>query len=204
VAVKLFKGAITSDGLPACELAACINAGSHPNLIPVLGEIIDHPDGVHGCVMALIDPAFGNLAGPPSLDSCTRDIYAAEKRFTFDALLRLAGGIASAAQQLHRRGISHGDLYAHNILHTDDGDALLGDFGAASFFTPDSAHAAALQRLEVRAFGLLLGELMARCDDDTSRLAHLQRDCGAPAVRRDCRAIGGPAPALTRHCRAGS
>ena len=177
VAVKLFKGAITSDGLPACELAACISAGSHPNLIPVLGEIIDHPDGVHGCVMALIDPAFGNLAGPPSLDSCTRDIYAADKRFTFAALLRMAGGIASAAQQLHRRGISHGDLYAHNILHTRDGDALLGDFGAASFFTPDSAHAAALQWLEVRAFGLLLGELMARCDDDASGLEQLQRDC---------------------------
>ncbi|MDQ2820029.1 MAG: leucine-rich repeat-containing serine/threonine-protein kinase [Pseudomonadota bacterium] len=177
VAVKLFKGAITSDGLPACELAACIGAGSHPNLIPVLGEISDHPDGVHGCVMALIDPAFGNLAGPPSLNSCTRDIYAADKCFSLAALLRLIGGIAAAAQHLHSRGIMHGDLYAHNILHTGEGDALLGDFGAASFFTPDSAHAAALQRLEVRAFGVLLGELMARCDDDTSSLVPLQRDC---------------------------
>lgn len=177
VAVKLFKGAITSDGLPASELAACIGAGNHPNLIPVLGEITDHPAGVHGCVMALIDPAFGNLAGPPSLDSCTRDIYPLEKRFSLDAVLRLARGIASAARQLHRRGINHGDLYAHNILHTSDGDALLGDFGAASMYDIHAPHAAALQRLEVRGFGVLLGELMARCDGDASSLAQLQRDC---------------------------
>jgi hypothetical protein len=183
VAVKLFKGAITSDGLPACELAACIGAGLQPNLIPVLGEIRDHPDGVHGCVMALIDPAFVNLAGPPSMASCTRDVYPADKRFAPDAMLRLARGIAAAAQHLHSRGIMHGDLYAHNILHTDAGEALLGDFGAASLFDAQGPMAAALQRLEVRAFGLLLGELMARCETDATsaralaRLTDLQADC---------------------------
>jgi hypothetical protein len=168
VAVKLFKGAITSDGLPACELAACMDAGSHPNLIPVLGEIAGHPDAIHGCVMALVDPAYQNLAGPPSLDSCTRDVYPAGKAFTLDALLRLAGGMASAAHQLHGRGILHGDLYGHNILHTSTGDALLGDFGAASRFGADDPQATALQRLEVRAFGLLLGELLARCKPSSS------------------------------------
>jgi hypothetical protein len=186
VAVKLFKGAITSDGLPACELAACISAGDHPNLIPMLGEVHDHPDGVHGCVMALIDPAFVNLAGPPSLASCTRDVYPEGKRFSLDAMLRLARGIASAAQHLHSRGIMHGDLYAHNILHTEDGDALLGDFGAASLFATTGPERQALQRLEVRAFGLLLAELMARCDADAASLgvlnsvAQLQYDCVQP------------------------
>jgi serine/threonine protein kinase len=107
------------------------------------------------------------------------------------ALLRLAGGIASAAHHLHRRGILHGDLYAHNILHTGAGDALLGDFGAASFSDSDDAHAEALQRLEVRAFGLLLGELMERCDGDdgsrevVTRLVQLQGECvQADAVAR--------------------
>ena len=191
VAVKLFKGAITSDGLPACELAACLRAGAHPNLIPVLGEVTDHPDGVHGCVMTLVDPAFHNLAGPPSLASCTRDVYPDGKRVTVGAVLRLARGIAAAAQHLHRRGILHGDLYAHNILHTDDGAALLGDFGAASRFAPDGPHAEALARLEVRAFGLLLGELIERCDagdaprDVLARLAQLHGDCvqASPAAR---------------------
>jgi len=180
VAVKLFKGAVTSDGLPRCEMTAFVNCGDHPNLIPVLGEVLDHPDGVHGCVMPLIDPGFGNLAGPPSLESCTRDTYPAGKRFSVDELFGIAGGIVSAARHLHQRGIMHGDLYGHNILHCGRGRSLLGDFGAASLYAPDGPHAAALQRLEVRAFGLLLEELMERCDlpaATQAALAALQAQC---------------------------
>ena len=43
VAVKLFKGAVTSDGLPRCEMAASLAAGTHPNLIKVIGKVADHP-----------------------------------------------------------------------------------------------------------------------------------------------------------------
>src|SRR5471032_402216 len=163
VAVKMFKGAVTSDGLPRCEMMACVGSGEHPNLIPVLGEVCDHPEGAKGCVMPLIDPGFGNLAGPRSLDSCTRDTYPDGKRFSPAELFGIAGGIASAARHLHERGIMHGDLYGHNILHCGQGRSLLGDFGAASLFAPGAQHAAGLQRLEVRAYGLLLDELMARC-----------------------------------------
>jgi hypothetical protein len=165
VAVKLFKGAVTSDGLPHCEMAACMAAGAHPNLIPVLGKIKDHPANVDGLVMKLIDPQLRNLAGPPSLASCTRDIYDIDTRFELASALNVAHGIASAAAHLHRQGIMHGDLYAHNILHGAQGYALMGDFGAASFYAADDQTLApALQRLEVRAFGCLLEELIDRCD----------------------------------------
>ncbi|WP_321816035.1 MULTISPECIES: leucine-rich repeat-containing protein kinase family protein [unclassified Paraburkholderia] len=182
VAVKLFKGAVTSDGLPDLEMAACLQAGQHPNLIPVLGKIAGHPLDEHGLVMALIDPAFGNLAGPPSLDSCTRDIYAADVRLDWHAALGIARGIASAAQHLHARGIMHGDLYAHNILHDGAGHALLGDFGAASFHgVDDDARAQAFERIEVRAFGCLLEELAQRAihaaDAKGDALAALVREC---------------------------
>lgn len=123
------------------------------------------PERKQALAMPLVAPHFENLAGPPSLASCTRDVYAPDTRLTLPALLRLASGVASAALHLHQVGLSHGDLYAHNILHTTDGRALLGDFGAAGFFDMtdmDAAHA--LQRLEVRAFGHLLGELLALCD----------------------------------------
>jgi hypothetical protein len=163
VAVKLFKSGVTSDGLPRCEMSACIGAGEHPNLIPALGRVAGHPAGGDGLVMALVDPGFRNLAGPPSLESCTRDVYAAGSRFDLPTLLRIAHGIASAANHLHRRGIMHGDLYGHNILHCGHGRALLGDFGAASLFSPDAPAALSLQRLEVRAFGCLLEELVERC-----------------------------------------
>jgi serine/threonine protein kinase len=81
------------------------------------------------------------------------------------ALLRLAYGVSSAVLHLHERGLTHGDLYAHNILCTADGQSLLSDFGAAGFL--DLGHVAqaqAIQRLEVRAFGLLLAELLQHLD----------------------------------------
>jgi hypothetical protein len=175
VAVKLFKGAVTSDGLPHSEMAACISAGQHPNLIAVRGKVARHPAGAEGLVLELIDPVFGNLAGPPSLASCTRDVYAPGTVFSLAAALRLAQGIASAAAHLHAQGIMHGDLYAHNILYTSAGESLLGDFGAACFFDPaDVATAEALQRLEVRAFGCLLEELLAHCPELAAALAVAQ------------------------------
>jgi hypothetical protein len=164
VAVKLFKGAITSDGLPQCEMTACLRAGDHPHLIPVLGPLDAHPSAVPGLVMALIDPGFRTLAGPPSLESCTRDCYAPDTRFDLRTAMGIALAIASAAVHLHAQGLMHGDLYAHNILHDVQGVALLGDFGAASFLAPDDQRQAhALQRIEVRAFACLLEELLARC-----------------------------------------
>lgn len=164
VAVKVFKGALTSDGLPHNEMNACLAAGEHPNLIPVLGRIDRHPEGAAGLVMALIDQAYVNLAGPPSLDSCTRDVYAPDLQLNLPMVLRLAQGIASVAAQLHGRGIMHGDLYGHNILRCAQGHPVLGDFGAASFYDPaDLPTAEALQRLEVRAFACLLEELLQRC-----------------------------------------
>lgn len=188
VALKLYKGEMTSDGSPLHEMNACITAGLHPNLISVEGRIGGHPDQQQGLVMQLIDPSFRNLAGLPSLASCSRDVYAEDCRFKADVALRLAKGVASAAEHLHRQGITHGDLYGHNILLNDRGDCLLGDFGAASFHaTGDDASTRALQRLEVRAFGVLLGELLARMNsglstERRSQLEALERRCCQPDV----------------------
>ncbi|MDN2675115.1 leucine-rich repeat-containing protein kinase family protein [Janthinobacterium sp. SUN026] len=177
VAVKVFKGAMTSDGLPRSEMAACVGAGAHPNLIPILGTLDAHPQGALGLVMPLVDAAFRNLAGPPSLESCTRDVYADGARFDIPQTLAIAHGIASAVRQLHAHGIVHGDLYAHNILHADAGACLLGDFGAASMFAPGSLHGDVLQGIEARAFGVLLGELIAHCATPLPALHVMMEDC---------------------------
>ena len=188
VAVKLFKGALTSDGLPHSEMRACIGAGPHPNLIAVEGKIGHHLTGAEGLVLALIDPSFQNLAGPPSLATCTRDVYAPGLAFSLVTALRIAQGIASAAAHLHARGILHGDLYAHNILTNPAGQALLGDFGAASFFKVDAPTAPALHQIEVRALGCLLEELVERCAATLANkktldaLAALQARCMQPEV----------------------
>lgn len=188
VAVKLYKGQMTSDGSPLHEMHACITAGRHPNLIEVLGKVAGHPGQQAGLVMALIEPSYRNLAGLPSLASCSRDVYADELRLNAPAALRIAHGIASVAAHLHRQGITHGDLYGHNILCNDQGDCLLGDFGAASFHaTTDNLQTRALQRIEVRAFGILLGELLARIEpglgaEELAVLQDLQVRCCQPDV----------------------
>jgi hypothetical protein len=167
VAVKLFKGAVTSDGFPAEEMAACLAAGNHPNLIGVIGELSGHPEGSSGLVMPWVDPEYRSLAGPPDLATCTRDIYDDEQRFSLAMVLELAQGLASAGEHLHTRGILHGDFYAHNVLYRPEGGCLLGDFGAASFYPPQPSGGANLfEALEVRAFGCLLGELLERCDSE--------------------------------------
>ena len=188
VAVKLYKGEMTSDGSPLHEMNACITAGEHPNLIRIKGRIVGHPQAQAGLVMELIEPSFRNLAGLPSLDSCSRDVYADDIHFSASVALRIARAIASVADHLHRQGITHGDLYGHNILFNERGDCLLGDFGAASFHAKsDSVESRALQRLEVRAFGILLGELLERIDSGLTeqrreQLEQLQARCCQPQV----------------------
>ena len=162
VAVKLFKGTMTSDGLPASEMAAAIAAGHHPHLNSVLGRVVHHPTQMEGLAMALIDPSYQTLAGPPSFTSCTRDVFAPELKLSPATALAIAHGVASAAQHLHACHIHHGDLYAHNILWRADGHCYLNDFGAAAFYP--SKHAKPLQRLEARAFGCVLEELYDHTD----------------------------------------
>ncbi|MGY3886962.1 leucine-rich repeat-containing protein kinase family protein [Aeromonas aquatica] len=184
LALKLFKGAMTSDGLPAAEMTAAMAVGRHPALIEVMGRVSDHPSGIPALGMALIDPAFVNLAGPPSLDSCTRDVYPVGLSLTLATALEMASQIASAAAHLHRSGVMHGDLYGHNILHDGRGRALLGDFGAASFYPLGMPLlATGLERLEVRAFGCLLEELLALCPATAAACEELHRlanECQRP------------------------
>ncbi|MEM9092421.1 MAG: leucine-rich repeat-containing protein kinase family protein [Cyanobacteria bacterium P01_F01_bin.53] len=196
VAIKIFKGDITSDGLPHDEMRACIAAGEHPNLVTVLGKLGSLLEGQTdanavetGLVFSFVPPAFTNLGNPPSLETCTRDTYSADTRFTLPMILQIAQGIASAAAHLHANGIMHGDLYAHNILINATGQSFLGDFGAASFYdSGDRTLAQSLERLEVSAFGCLLEDLLDHYaptsqQDPQEAIEHLrclQQDCLQP------------------------
>jgi serine/threonine protein kinase len=185
VAVKLFKGAVTSDGFPAEEMAACLAAGNHSHLIGVIGVLSGHPEGTSGLVMPWVDPGFRNLADPPSLATCTRDVYGDGQRFSLPLVLDLATGLAAVGEHLHARGISHGDFYAHNVLYHPEGGCYLGDFGAASFYpTQGNEGMNPFEALEVGAFGCLLGELLERSEPEVDvrllSLKALQLRCMAP------------------------
>ncbi|MDE2362089.1 MAG: protein kinase [Hyphomicrobiales bacterium] len=184
VALKLFKGAMTSDGSPDCEIAACLASGDHPHLTAALGRVTDHPDGLQALLMPLLSADWKTLAGPPSLSSCSRDVYDAQFAISGAKAHRIAESIAGAAAHLHDCGLLHGDLYAHNITWDErTADCVLGDFGAACVL-PSGADSDAWQRVEVRAFGVLLGELLDRADETSlpraSALRALQQDCVRP------------------------
>jgi len=116
--------------------------------------------------MGLIPPRYRSLAGPPSLASCTRDVYAPDARFAPAQAQAIARGAGDALAHLHAQGLMHGDFYAHNLLVDDQAHALLGDFGAASFLPEDDGdRAEALKRIDRRALDMLVEELAQRTGD---------------------------------------
>jgi hypothetical protein len=182
VAVKIFKGAVTSDGLPEDEMNACITAGNHDGLTELIGQITNHPENKKGLVMKLIPQSFYNLGQPPSLVTCTRDVFKPGMGLTPAQVLKIAGTIASVAEHLHNKGIMHSDLYAHNILVDDDANTLFSDFGAACFYDlSDPETAKKLELLEVRAYGCLLDDLISLCNaaehSGIEKLAELRDLC---------------------------
>lgn len=159
VAVKLFKGSVTSDGYLEDELQACLLAGQHQGIVEVLGKIINHPEGKGGLVMKLIPEAFYNLGYPPSLESCTRDIFDKALHLSDLEILKVASTMAAVAAHLHDKGIMHGDLYAHNVLIDNQANSLFGDFGAASIY--DQQSYPSLEKIEVRAYGYFIDDLIS-------------------------------------------
>ncbi len=159
IAVKLFKGEVTSDGYPQDELNCCLTAGEHPNLIKVIAKIAQKNQ--LGLVMKLIPESFYNLGLPPSLVTCTRDTFEEGTKFTPEQMTKIAFGMADALTHLHKNGVSHGDVYAHNIMIDDQASVLFGDFGAASNLSLlPLMQREAMESVEVRAFACLLEDLL--------------------------------------------
>lgn len=181
VALKLFKGSITSDGYARDEMNATMSTGEHPNLIKVLSKLSG--DERLGLVLEYIPNVYRNLGLPPDFKTCTRDTFTEETSFTPESILEVARSIASASAHLHARGLMHGDLYAHNILINDDDHCYLGDFGAATFYEP---HRKEFERIEVRAFGCLIEDMLSLCPTKEGTihemLEQLRKQCMSEAV----------------------
>jgi hypothetical protein len=157
LALKIFKGAVTSDGYANDEIRAWLSIPPHPHLVKLEGVLAQHPEGHQGLVFAMIPNTFERLADPPSFDSCTRDVYSRRLLSSRAGVLQTAQDISSVLSHLHAQHVLHGDLYAHNILVDRDGMCLLGDFGAASLCGPHFDPQ--LFKIEMRALGALFEEL---------------------------------------------
>ena len=145
-------------------------------------------------VLELIPKSYELLGGPPSFESVTRDTFAPEKRFSMSFVVNVLLSMAGICIDLHRRGISHGDLYAHNIVADSKGNAILCDYGAATYYTKKRQNAVHfLEQVELGAFGCLIEDLLSLTDVSTAKkekgspytvLSSLRAACLRPANMR--------------------
>ncbi len=184
VAVKMFGSGITTDGSVDNETRAAIIAGEHPHVVGALGRIVDNPHEKHGLVMTRVPETYKPLGLPPDMITLTRDVYGENVRFSESQVMRIAQSISDALEHLHARGVMHGDVYAHNVLYTDSGDAMLCDFGAATVYDRRSMSDAWREKIDVLGYGRMVEELVSLLEpreaihgETTASLTNLVRRC---------------------------
>ena len=170
IAVKVFKGEVTSDGYPKDELQACLKAGKHNNLVKPLAQV--NESEYLALVMALIPSHYRNLGLPPSLKSCTRDTFPEGFRLSKEQVNKIIAQMQDVFEHLHERHICHGDLYAHNTLFDADANIIFGDFGASSMYHMlEPIQQQKIKQIEQRALDYFIEDLMNVCESPLSHTA---------------------------------
>lgn len=174
IAVKVFKGQVTSDGYPQDELNACLKTGAHPNLVASLAQV-DEPHYL-ALVMALIPSDYHNLGLPPTLTTCTRDTFPTEFTLSIAAIQTIVKQMTAVINHMQAQGVAHGDIYAHNVLVDDKANILVGDFGAASIYDDLSLEQQQkIATIEWRAVGYFIDDLLSICQIQDHKTAQYQQ-----------------------------
>ncbi|MEI8607702.1 leucine-rich repeat-containing protein kinase family protein [Enterovibrio sp. Hal110] len=165
IAVKVFKGEVTSDGYPQDELNACLKVGNHPNLVQSLAQV--NEPGFLALIMNLIPSHYKNLGLPPNFDTCTRDTFPAGFTLSIKQIDTIVTQMRDVFEHLHANQVCHGDLYAHNTLFDEEANILFGDFGAASMYHMlDDKQQSQIKQIEQRALDFFIDDLLSVCAED--------------------------------------
>ena len=165
IAVKVFKGEITSDGYPKDELQACLKVGDHPNLVRSLAQV--NEDNYLALVMSLIPAHYSNLGLPPNFQTCTRDTFPAGFALSIGKIEKIVTQMEDVLSHMHSNQVSHGDLYAHNTLFDDEANIIVGDFGAATMYHMLNAkQQEQMKQIERRAFHYFIDDLLNVCTEE--------------------------------------
>jgi serine/threonine protein kinase len=101
------------------------------------------------------------------------------KKWSPNDTVQFVNVLLYSLQLLHQHGVTHGDLYGHNVLASfnDKIDAIdtsspsinirLSDFGASFIYDKDEEYGKLLEAIEVRAFQVILQEVIMYYFDDT-------------------------------------
>ncbi|OCH16087.1 protein kinase [Aliivibrio sp. 1S165] len=162
IAVKVFKGEVTSDGYPEDELQACLKVGNHPSVVQSLAQVSE--DNYLALIMNLIPAHYKNLGLPPSLESCTRDTFPEGFTLSLEHINKMTNEMRNVFNHLHDNQVCHGDLYAHNTLFDADANIIFGDFGAASMYHMlNDDQQTKIKAIEERALNYFIDDLMSVC-----------------------------------------
>jgi len=141
----------------------------------------------HGSLVMELLQNYTVFAQPPSMQSCTRDVYDVETILlsTIQEAKEMITSLLLVMKHLHSLKISHGDFYGHNILissptsrrrsntSTNEEDTTnnhtklsvkLTDFGASFLYSNLQKNdlnndGLIIESIEIRAFGHLLSEI---------------------------------------------
>ena len=162
IAVKKFKGGVTSDGYPEDELKAYLKMGQHPNIVESIAHV--NETNYRALVMKLIPDNYTNLGLPPTFDSCSRDVFADNVTLNIQQVEKIISQMTSIFEHLHANQVSHGDLYCHNTLLDEQANILFGDFGAASLYHMISPEQQSkIKQIEQRALNFFIADLLSVC-----------------------------------------
>lgn len=163
IAVKVFKGEVTSDGYPEDELQACLKVGNHPSLVQSLAQV--NEENHLALIMNLIPAHYKNLGLPPSLESCTRDTFPNGFSLSLEKINKMTSEMCNVFNHLHDNKVCHGDLYAHNTLFDNEANIIFGDFGAASMYHMlSTTQQQKIRTIEERALNHFIDDLMSVCE----------------------------------------
>ena len=183
IAVKVFKGEITSDGYPNEELQACLKVGNHPNLVQSLAQV--NQDDCLALIMNLIPKHYKNLGLPPCFDSCTRDRFHDGFTLSIDKIVKIVSQITEVFEHMHVNKVCHGDLYAHNTLFDSQANIIFGDFGAATMYHMlTESQQQQIRAIERRALNYFIDDLLQICeplDQQSDEYERLQKQVNAIA-----------------------
>lgn len=169
VAVKRFGALAGSDGRALDEVAVSLAASGVPGVVRAVGYCAEMDEKGEVTTVTLVTERVPGcakcIAGAPSFDSCTRSVYDAGMRLDREDAERIVSVVEKAVEGLLERGISHGDVYGHNVLVGEKDEegkrpVVLGDLGAAWWIPRPGADGA--RTVEMKAVDVFREEVMRR------------------------------------------
>lgn len=162
IAVKVFKGEVTSDGYPEDELRACLKVGNHPNLVQSLAQV--NEERYSALIMNLIPSHYKNLGLPPCFNSCTRDTFPEGFTLSIEQIEKIIMQMKGVFEHIHSNQVCHGDLYAHNTLFDEKANIIFGDFGASTMYHMlTEEQQIRIKQIEQRALDHFIDDLLSVC-----------------------------------------